>query len=322
MAINPDFRTPEQLSAEVAKGVITIERGLDEHSLAMVENELRQQPGLKLVLIVDPRSQSGNGLLRNLDVLPYIPSARCVSILVNSSTKLDDISPIAVLKDLRLFHLSGNYKPTISLASIERFGQIESLLLENGISKKQSLFVETLSSLSFLSTSTLDLADISLKPGLKSLVVTARLSNHHLLASRFPVLESLALSKCPQLGQFDFLDELGPLKSLSLNHMSQLETIPVLRASVESLQSLRCAGARNLVSIDSILKYVNLRDLFLSDLERLTAESAEQLSELGSLQTVYLLFMKTKERERFEAFRQKQGWSLRSVLRPGISSSN
>jgi hypothetical protein len=290
----------ENLSIIKEKKLVLIEKGLSKESL-MILNEKIRNANIKLVLVCDPSKDSSSDLIRNLDVFNYITTINSLSILVNSSKELFDISNLSKIEDLICLNINGNYNKKINLDALIKFQSLVEVEFDELDNSNKYHLIENLN-LEKLSIDSLDLSKLNTNLKLKSLKVNKDLKCSETMNSIFPNLNYLALLNCKKINNFSFLSELKDLNFLILNSTNIIH-LPVLTKNLTKIQLL---SNKSLENINSILNMTNIDKIAITD-SNVNYEIIKELAKFKLKNFYYTTKVKENNAD-FEALALKNGF--------------
>lgn len=223
-----------------------------------------------------------------------ISNVRSIEFLTfNKNPKFDDLEGIELFKELKKISFSYNYSNNINLEKLISCPKLESLSLENMITKKHHKVLNELKELKKLSVKGLDMSLISEIPKLEKLFVLG-LKNGEELDLKFPKLKTISIHRSNQINNLNLLENLKDIKSITLDSISNVESLP----NLEKLYNLRGFSVMNMKRLKSIKKLPSsLENIRIgSNVPLLTIENLSTLTskELPNLKEV-TINLKTKE---------------------------
>ncbi|QYS87242.1 hypothetical protein JJC03_04715 [Flavobacterium oreochromis] len=192
----------ENINLIKEKKLVLIEKGLPKESLEYLNKKIKDS-NIKLILVCDPSKDSSSDLVRNLDVFNYLQTISSLSILVNSSKELNDISNLRKIDDLSSFSISGNYNKKINLDAINKFQSLVEIEFDELDNSNKYKLIESLK-LEKLSIDSVDLSKLKQNIQLKFLKINKDLKNHESIDYIFPNLNFLTLLNCKKINNFSF----------------------------------------------------------------------------------------------------------------------
>lgn len=287
--------------------IVTIPIKAEKEKLIFLESLLELNNEIKVVLVVDSKQTSDNKFIKNLEVLRFIPSLRFLTVLSNSSVRLENINEISFLRELISFKLGGFYKRSLDLFPIDRFVKINELELESGLTKSQHNIIDKFSGLISLKVQELDMSLLSEKKELISLMVNKSIKHEVMIPSLFPKVKEIKLVNCRGVTDFSFLNGCLKLEKLSLSYMNQINSFPKLN-HLKNIVQIEMLAATKIGNIENLLFFENLQNLIITDISFLTPEDFLILSSLKKLKVVYTRFKKKEDNEKFIEICEKFNW--------------
>jgi hypothetical protein len=291
----------ENISNILDKKIVLIEKGLSVEALKYLNEKIRNN-SIKLVLVCDPGKNSSESIVRNLDVFNYLTTITAVSILVNSSKELNDISTIKNIERLVNFSISGNYSKKIDIELLKSFNELTEVEFDELDNSSKYKLIEQLT-LEKLSIDSLDIGKLKPNLQLKFLKINKELKNSEVLSSIFPNLNSLALLNCKKIADFNFLTELKKLNFLLLNS-TNIAVLPKLADSVSKIQLL---SSKCLEDVSSLLGLTNLDKLAITD-SRVNYDTVKELAKFKLSNFYYTSKIKADNLD-FEGLSLKNGFT-------------
>ncbi|MFK7031642.1 hypothetical protein V3471_11040 [Flavobacterium oreochromis] len=290
----------ENINLIKEKKLVLIEKGLPKESLEYLNKKIKDS-NIKLILVCDPSKDSSSDLVRNLDVFNYLQTISSLSILVNSSKELNDISNLRKIDDLSSFSISGNYNKKINLDAINKFQSLVEIEFDELDNSNKYKLIESLK-LEKLSIDSVDLSKLKQNIQLKFLKINKDLKNHESIDYIFPNLNFLTLLNCKKINNFSFLSKLKNLEFLLLNS-TNIEVLPELSTKIIKVQLL---ASKNLENVNSLLKLNNLEKIAITD-SKVNYETIRELAKLKLKNFYYTTKVKENNAD-FETLALRNGF--------------
>jgi len=305
------YSTEDLLKVQAVKvSVISIEASIESEKLHAIKKLLQANSEIRIVLIVDPATSASEGKYSNLEIIRPLGEINHLTILAFGSAALQDLNLLEGLTKLVSFRLDGNYKKDIDLGPLKNATGIEELELEFGLSgAKQIAFVNDLAYLRRIRVSALDLKAVPLNYGVEELIITNTLKSPELLASIFPRLKMLTISKAKGIDSFDFIALLKGLQSLQIGHTSKLTNLPKMDDPLR-LRSLHLVAVKQFDDLESILQFKQLEELKITEPTRMELSEFIKLKDIRSLKKVYAVFPTEAEDRAFQQMATQIGWEF------------
>ena len=242
--------------------VVQFDRPLAPAELEKAAALMRGRPGVELYVY-------GNAS-RDLDFLRYFEDVRRLNLHLY---ELEDISGLSHLKG-RLEELNfGNTRRNFSLRFLESLPSLTKLFLVGH--KKDIGVVQSLHGLSSLGLSGITLPDLTVVEPLAHLrdfQLFLGGTRNILGLRRLPQLENLFMMRITKMSDLSVLQELKSLKTLRLDWMRNVTSIPSF-AALSQLEKVELDTMKGLTDLSPIAAAPALRRLSISAMPQLDAES-------------------------------------------------
>lgn len=304
----------EKLQYEEGDVSLTIEKKGANKMLLKILNEVLANKDIAINLVIDNREQSDDENAKGIDIVEFLPNLKRLSIQAVLTVAIESIEQLSVVKEITQLKIYGFMKNGVSLQPIEKFQNIITFELENGLNKAQQKIVDSYHSLASLQVSELTLSSFTKKEKLKKLRIHKNLMDADRLSDVMPNLTFLSLEGCKKISDFTFVSSLEHITELSLRHIKHILDIPVFN-NPSSMNIVNLINSPNIENIDSIFECTNLSGFMATELSKLNTDDFSRLSELKKLKNVYVTFKDKVENERIQEFVKRNGWEYRQ---PGL----
>lgn len=201
--------------------------------------------------------------------LDYIPSVRNLSV---TSYLTADFTPLLKLPDLKRLSIGETKSTSVDLTFVSEFRSLESLYIDG--MKKGLDSISKLSILKVLTLRGIKLANLNMIIGLENLrelnLLYGSYKNLEAISSA-KNLQMLEISRTRQIPNFNFLDSLENLISLTFEGMSKMEVLPDLKGLV-SLKKIQIDNNSRLTDISAVEQLKKLEQLVIFFPENFKAE--------------------------------------------------
>jgi len=251
----------------------------------------------------------------SLNILQHLSNIKQLDIYITMG-EINDIGTVNFLNSLEKLRLRRYFKKGLNIDFLIKYSSLKFFELENGLNKRQHVVLNKLPHLETLRVSNLDLKLIETSEKLKSLRIYKQIDHIALLSSKFPELTSLYLEKCIKTDDFTSIGNLKNLKSVWLRYMKNIEVIPAF-VNYDTIQLFQTTSLPKLKEIESVFYMKNLKGLMMTDLEQLKAADFKKLTNLKSLEAVYITFKDKAENENMRIFIENNNWTYKQ---PGLAN--
>ncbi|MCG8806508.1 hypothetical protein G1K75_12685 [Tenacibaculum finnmarkense] len=203
----------------------------------------------------------------------------------NKTPKFDNLDGIEVFKQLKEIAFSYNYSNSIDLDKLSSCPELEYINLENAITKKHHNSLNKIKKLKTLKVKGLDASLLTEMPNLKDLQVMG-LKNGDGLDIKMPNLQDIGVHSSNKLENLDFLKGLKSIESITLDGISNVESLPDL----ENLKKLNVFSVMNMrrlevfsnfnIGIERLRIGKNIPLLTPNNLKMLTSKKLPNLKDI------------------------------------------
>lgn len=307
-----------QLQYEKGEVNITIEKKGANKALLEILNEVLAKKDIAINLVIDNREHSDDENAKGLDIAACLPNLKRLSMQAVLTVAIESIEQLAMVEEITQLKIYGFIKNGISLQPIERFQNITTFELENGLNKKQQKIIDSYSSLESLQVSELTLSSFTRKEKLTKLRIHKNLIDADRLAEVMPGLRFLSLEGCKKISDFTFISSLKQVTELSIRHIKHISDLPDFN-NPSIMKTVNFINSPNIKNIDSIFACTGLTGFMATELSKLNTADFNRLSELKNLKNVYITFKDKAENDRIQEFVERNGWEYRQ---PGLASQS
>lgn len=288
--------------------VVAIEGALSPGKITILNQYLRSNGQITLVLVVDPGIAGKETYFSNLDIIAQLDNFRYVKLLCFGGQPLESLEPLGRAGTLDMLRLNGAYKKNISLEPLLASRDIRVLELEYGIAdKQQAAVVNQLTGLQELKVSSLDAGQMKLNNKLTDLTVTNTLKQAAMLAEVYPHISRFSISYAKGIESFDFLSSFEKLEELSIGYTKKINHLPVMK-NPQNIRSLAFLHTPAPTDLRQVFQYENLESLVVTEFTGIPVAEVSMLGELKKLKRVVLNFKKETDQQQFEEIAGKYGW--------------
>lgn len=292
----------------LAVAVIAIEGALSLDKIAILNQYLRKNGQITLVLVVDPGLAAKDGYFSNLDIIAQLDNFRYIKLLCSGGQPLESLEPLRGAATLEMLRLNGFYKKNISLEPLLASKNIRVLELEYGLAdKQQAAVVNQLTGLQELKVSSLDAGQMKSNYALTDLTVTNTLKQAAMLAEVYPNISRFSISYAKGIESFDFLSSFEKLEELSFGYTKKIDHLPVIK-NPQNIRSLAFLHTSAWTDLRQVFSYENLESLVVTEFTGIPVSEVSMLGELKKLERVVLHFKKEADQQQFEEIAGKYGW--------------
>lgn len=265
----------------------------------------------KLALAINYGNEAAADKIDFLSVLKVLPEVEKLSIVVSGGKMLESIEEVTYLNDLKEFQLSGFCKKMVSLKPLEKFTNLNKLILDWGVNSAQQKIINKFSNLTLLRLQTLDLSTFDCKSDLRDLTIGHSFKGHNKLSEICPSITALHLTKCNEISDVDFINRLEYLEELTLREMVHLVSFPTIANN--GLRKIKLINAVHLESITAMNHLNAIEKLAITGIRHLKATDFITFKNKPTLKTLYAQFDDSNEAEKFDDLANKNGW-INSML--------
>ncbi|MET3879821.1 hypothetical protein [Chitinophaga sp. OAE865] len=288
--------------------VVAIEGALSLDKIAILNQYLRKNGQITLVLVVDPGVPGKDRHFTNLDIIAQLDNFRYVKLLCTGGQPLESLEPLGRAGTLEMLRLNGFYKKDIGLEPLLASKGLRVLELEYGIAdKQQSAVVNQLTGLHELKVSRLDAGQMKPNNGLTDLTVTNTLKQAAMLAAVYPHISRFSISYAKGVESFDFLTSFEKLEELSIGYTKKINHLPVTK-NPQNIRSLAFLHTSAWTDLRQVFQYENLESLVVTEFTGIPVSEVSMLGELKKLKRVVLNFKKETDQQQFEEIAARYGW--------------
>ena len=243
---------------------VTIEKKGASKALLKILNEVLAKKDISINLVID-MEYSADENAKGLDIVAFLPYLKWLSMQAVLTFAIESIEQLAIIEEITQLKIYGFIKNGICLQPIERFHNITTFELGNGINKKQQKIIDSYSLLESLQVSELTLSSFARKGKLTKLRIHKNLIDADQLVEVMSGLRFLSLEGCKKISDFTFISSLKQVTEISIRHIKHISDLPDFN-NPSIMKAVNFIISLNIKNIDSIFACTGLTGFMATEL--------------------------------------------------------